>query len=68
MEDSDGLKWRKSSFSGGNGAECVEVASDGRAVLVRDTKRREAGHLAVDADGWRVFIAAVKVSESGRLP
>ena len=32
--------WRKSSYSGSNGGECVEVATAG-AVLVRDTADRE---------------------------
>ena len=31
--------WRKSSYSGDNGGECVEVATAG-AVLVRDTTDR----------------------------
>jgi len=29
--------WRKSSYSGDNGGECVEVASAAGSVLVRDT-------------------------------
>ncbi len=32
--------WRKSSYSGPNGGECVEVAATG-AVLVRDTADRD---------------------------
>lgn len=32
--------WRKSSFSGGEGGECVEVRGDHGAV--RDTKNRAA--------------------------
>lgn len=54
--------WHKSSYSGGNGTDCVEVANHGNAVLVRDTKNREGAHLAVDAAEWRRFVAEVKGS------
>ncbi|WP_149263397.1 DUF397 domain-containing protein [Actinomadura sp. K4S16] len=32
------LRWRKSSYSGGSGGECVEVAAGAGCVLVRDSK------------------------------
>jgi hypothetical protein len=34
--------WRKSSYSGNGGQDCVEVGGDS-AVLIRDTKDREHG-------------------------
>ena len=40
--------WRKSSHSGDNGGECVEVATAG-AVLVRDTTNRSGTTLAFTA-------------------
>ena len=39
-------KWRKSSFSGGNGGTCVEVAEADGAILVRNSNRPDAGTLA----------------------
>ena len=57
---SDGLKWVKATKSGGSGGQCVEVAATAGRTYVRDTKRREAGYLAVDAGTWRAFVAAVK--------
>lgn len=33
------VSWRTSSYSGANGGNCVEVASPGEAVAVRDTKQ-----------------------------
>jgi hypothetical protein len=30
--------WRKSSYSGGNGGECVEIAHVDGAIAVRDSK------------------------------
>lgn len=35
------MDWRKSSYSGANGGNCVEVADDARVVLVRDTTDRD---------------------------
>jgi hypothetical protein len=51
--------WRKSSYSGDNGGECVEVAAAG-AVLVRDTTDRNGPLLAFPTDAWRVFIGTME--------
>jgi Domain of unknown function (DUF397) len=51
--------WRKSSHSGPNGGECVEVAAAG-AVLVRDTADRGGPVLTFTADVWRVFTATIR--------
>ena len=52
--------WRKSSHSGSNGGECVEVASADGSVLVRDTTARSSATLMVTAEAWSAFISAVK--------
>ncbi|MFF3845189.1 DUF397 domain-containing protein [Streptomyces sp. NPDC002328] len=49
-------QWFKSSYSAGNGGDCVEVADAGTAVLVRDSKRSEDGFLTVGADEWTAFV------------
>jgi hypothetical protein len=51
--------WRKSTYSDGNGGNCVEVASD-EAVMVRDTKDRDRGALAFTANAWEAFTATLK--------
>jgi hypothetical protein len=51
--------WRKSSYSGG-GNQCVEVASVGAAVAVRDSKNPQGGHLAFGARDWRAFLDDAK--------
>jgi Domain of unknown function (DUF397) len=51
--------WRKSSYSGSNGGECVEVASAG-AVLVRDTTDSTGPVVKFTADAWRAFLATAK--------
>jgi hypothetical protein len=39
--DVNSATWRKSSYSGSNGGECVEVGAHEGRVLVRDTKDRK---------------------------
>ena len=59
----DQLHWRTSSFSGVNGASCVEVAHAPTGIAVRDTKdRSRAAHLH-SASAWRTFITAVRNGE-----
>jgi len=37
------VKWRKSSYSGGNGGNCIEVGGGKGTVAVRDTKQADRG-------------------------
>jgi hypothetical protein len=53
------VEWRTSSYSTGDGGQCVEVAS-GDGVTVRDTKNRAGGTLAFTADAWAAFTASLK--------
>lgn len=55
--------WRKSSYSGANGGNCVEVASPGGAVDVRDTKQGGTGPvLRFTPAAWREFADQLKRS------
>jgi hypothetical protein len=57
------MNWRKSSYSGGNGAECIEVASPDDAIAVRDTKQNGTGPvLRFTPAAWRRFAGQVKRS------
>jgi hypothetical protein len=51
--------WRKSSYSGGNGGACVEVATTDH-VLVRDSKNPDGPRLAFGRDAWAAFAVKVK--------
>jgi hypothetical protein len=53
--------WRKSTYSDGNGGECVELASDGGVILVRDTIDRGGVLLSVSAEAWQDFLTRVRV-------
>ena len=55
--------WRKSTFSGGNGSDCVEVGGSGPAVVVRDTKNRAGAALTFGPDAWRRFAATIKTTD-----
>jgi hypothetical protein len=61
-----GLTWVKSSYSGGSGGNCVEIATlpDGDRA-VRDSKDPEGPVLRFTADEWRVFIRSVKATGPG---
>lgn len=48
--------WRKSSYSDGNGGNCVETAAVGGVVLVRDTKHRDSTVLTIPSAAWRRFL------------
>jgi hypothetical protein len=61
MEDKIDLRWRKSSYSGNGGGNCVEVAVDGR-VMVRDSQDRAGTVLRFPSAAWRKFADQVKRS------
>ncbi|MFF3497866.1 DUF397 domain-containing protein [Streptomyces sp. NPDC003247] len=64
METSSDLRnalWRKSSYSGSNGGECVEVAADfPGAVPVRDSKNPTGPALLIGPDAWRAFVDGLR--------
>jgi hypothetical protein len=58
--------WRKSSRSGGNGGQCVEVALNLPGIAaVRDSKNPDGARLVCTAERWREFLGSVK-GEGGR--
>lgn len=58
MTDSNAT-WRKSSYSGGSGGQCVEVA-DADDVAVRDTTDRQGPMLTFNAGAWERFTASLR--------
>jgi hypothetical protein len=54
-------KWRKSTKSGANNGQCVEVANLGNNIGVRDSKNRDGGILSVSPAAWAAFVKHVTV-------
>ncbi|QIQ04281.1 DUF397 domain-containing protein [Streptomyces liangshanensis] len=53
-----GLVWRKSSYSGNNAGDCLEVASGLPGVVpVRDSKSPEGPVLMLSPRAWTGFVA-----------
>ncbi|MFC8066113.1 DUF397 domain-containing protein [Streptomyces sp. NPDC057293] len=52
----DSLTWFKSSYSAGDGGECVEVGVSLATVHVRDSKNTTRAALAVDPTAWAAFV------------
>jgi Domain of unknown function (DUF397) len=58
--------WRKSSYSGGNGGQCVEVARNlPGLVAVRDSKDPSGPRLIVTAGDWRTFLDGMRRDSFG---
>jgi len=53
-------RWFKSSYSGGSGTECVEVADLHEVVGVRDSKRPGGPHIAVQHMAWVSFVKELR--------
>lgn len=65
--DFTGAMWRKSTRSGSNGGQCVEVAVLGGVVGVRDSKDDGRGAVLVcTAREWDGFVAGAKSGGFGR--
>lgn len=62
MEGERALTWRKSSYSGNNGGQCVEVATNG-PVLVRDSNDPHGAVLEFTPESWRRFAESTKRDE-----
>lgn len=50
------LYWFKSSYSGDEGGECVEIAAGASAIHVRDSKERGGPQLAFARSAWTGFV------------
>lgn len=58
--------WRKSSYSGDNGGQCVEIATNPGWAAVRDSKDPAGGTLDLPSHTWDSLRAAIKATGSTR--
>lgn len=62
----DSLVWVKSTYSGGSGDNCVEVAALPEGGCgIRDSKDATGPVLGFTADEWRAFVRGVKGGQAG---
>ncbi|WP_105975189.1 DUF397 domain-containing protein [Streptomyces geranii] len=59
--DLSSATWYKSTYSAGDGGDCLEVAA-GHPTLVpiRDSKNRRGPKLAFRAGAWTAFVGSLK--------
>ncbi|WP_344462600.1 DUF397 domain-containing protein [Kitasatospora kazusensis] len=61
-------RWRKSTHSGGNDGNCIEIADGVTGIVpVRDSKDPEGPALVFRADAFSAFVAGVKAGEFGAV-
>ena len=57
-------QWRKSSYSNGDGGNCIEVADGHPGIMpVRDSKDPEGPALVFTATAWAGFLTGIKAGE-----
>ncbi len=68
--DLTGAPWRKSSYSGGNGGACVEIAvvpgskeGSDYVITMRDSKDPDGPVLTFTPDEWKAFTLGVQDGE-----
>ncbi|MEV6671800.1 DUF397 domain-containing protein [Streptomyces sp. NPDC051162] len=53
--------WRKSSYSGPNGGECLEIADNiPNAIPIRDSKHPDGPALFFPPTAWTSFLTSIK--------
>ena len=55
--DGSALKWVKSSYSGSDNNDCVEVATTPGTIHVRDSKNVQGPRLAFAPEAWADFVS-----------
>jgi hypothetical protein len=62
--DLTGAVWRKASFSGSNGGNCVEIARNLPGIVaLRDSKHPDRPPLVFSAAEWEAFFRGAKSGE-----
>ncbi|AJE82911.1 MULTISPECIES: DUF397 domain-containing protein [Streptomyces] len=69
--DLSGADWRKSSYSGANEGQCVEIAANLVAshgmVPIRDSKAPTGPILGLRVDAFSSFVAGIKAGQLGTV-
>ncbi|MEU4198398.1 DUF397 domain-containing protein [Streptomyces sp. NPDC045470] len=62
-----GQQWQKSSFSGAGGENCVEIATRGEAIFIRESDEPNVITVA-DRSKFAALLAGVKAGEFDHRP
>ena len=63
------LTWVKSSYSGGQSADCVEIAAlPGGGRVVRDSKDQDGPMLTLNAGQWAELVKSVLGPRTPEIP
>ncbi|MDX3453186.1 DUF397 domain-containing protein [Streptomyces sp. ME02-8801-2C] len=65
QEANSDVRWFKSSYSGGSGSDCVEVAFSGQVASVRDSKIPRRGMLIMPTSVFASFIESMEAISDG---
>lgn len=57
---SDNVTWRKSSYSGASGGNCVQVATPPGTVALRDSKHPTGPVFHFTLVEWQAFLARIR--------
>ncbi|MFF9626278.1 DUF397 domain-containing protein [Streptomyces griseosporeus] len=52
------LNWFKSSYSGSQGGECLEIAPTPHTIHIRDSKSPTTPHLTLSPATWTTFLGS----------
>ncbi|MFE0647400.1 DUF397 domain-containing protein [Streptomyces sp. NPDC059534] len=61
-----GARWRKSSYSGDTGGQCIEVADLAAHIAVRDSKNPEGPVFLATPVAFTAFVVAAAEGRIGR--
>jgi hypothetical protein len=50
------LTWIKSSYSGDDGPDCVEIAISQASIHIRDSKNKDGSGLSFTGGAWSEFL------------
>ncbi|MFI6447961.1 DUF397 domain-containing protein [Kitasatospora sp. NPDC050543] len=64
--DEKAARWRKSSYTNGDGGNCVEV-DDANPGRVRDSKDPDGPSLDFTPAAWQAFVTATATGEFGTV-
>ncbi|GHG90786.1 DUF397 domain-containing protein [Streptomyces lanatus] len=58
-----GIQWRKSTYSGDQGGDCIEIAGMTTAVAIRDSKNPAGPILTIEPATFTAFLAWTTAAE-----